>query len=379
MQIMSNQTTTKLIYNFQLVAMPLHAALVGFRSDISPSSLEPSLPSTSSFQNVFDPKLAAYLLDSDVGESPAELELSALFQRFGIVVNGSGCEAAAARRNSWELGKVAKVGSLCHQELKGLLKLCPILLSEMKRREGTLRLYHTLELPVAGLLAAMEARGVDADEAALTETSAAVDRRIAEVAALAQRLAGCRFNLASPDQVSSLLFSTLGIRHPSRAATEAAAEAGTSTESQTKRPSRHLSTSEEDLLLIKDLHPVVPLILEFRALSKIAGTYIAGLKPFLRVRGAAEMRQRHVPTAAQPLQQQSAHSSSSRGSRLIGSVTAVHANWNQTTVRTGRLSCSRPNLQNIPNRQTIGGIDINVRRAFRAAPGSVAVYVDVVR
>ena len=46
--------------------------------------------------------------------------------------------------------------------------------------------------------------------------------------------------------------------------------------------------------------------------------------------------------------------------------TSIHANWNQTVVRTGRLSCSRPNLQNVPNRQSVGGMEINMREMIRA-------------
>ncbi len=55
--------------------------------------------------------------------------------------------------------------------------------------------------------------------------------------------------------------------------------------------------------------------------------------------------------------------------QLRGQSVRVHANWQQTVVRTGRLSCTKPNLQNIPNEQNVAGLVINVRSAFKASPG----------
>jgi len=105
-------------------------------------------------------------------------------------------------------------------------------------------------------------------------------------------------------------------------------------------------------LKIKDLHPLVGMILEYRSLSKVLGTFISGLKPFMYqstpVRGITSSQKRSTGETA---------------------VMTIHANWNQTQVLTGRLSCSRPNLQNIPNTtKTSSGLVLNPRGFFHPHP-----------
>jgi DNA polymerase I-like protein with 3'-5' exonuclease and polymerase domains len=116
------------------------------------------------------------------------------------------------------------------------------------------------------------------------------------------------------------------------------------------------------------------MILSFRSLSKISTTYISGLRPFIL--------RREKKLVSQGIHSTQVDSSKNANQNFFDSGTdrkkqknsaevcsRVHANWNQTTVRTGRLSCCRPNLQNIPNQQTVGGLDIVVRTAFKASQG----------
>jgi DNA polymerase-1 len=216
----------------------------------------------------------------------------------------------------------------------------------------------------------MEVRGIDVDTTALARLSDDVARKTKEIVESANSVVGQTINLASPDQVAALLYETLGLPAPKNTALPAGSSSmGTGACAGmvknfgdlggTKKGLRHASTSEEDLLKIRTMHPIVDMILEFRALSKIAGTYVSGLQTFVRKRTAGELAAVGI-----------SNSSMSSG------PSSIHANWNQTVVRTGRLSCSKPNLQNIPNFQTVGGIPIDVRGAFTASQGRLLLGAD---
>ena len=120
-------------------------------------------------------------------------------------------------------------------------------------------------------------------------------------------MAGETFNLNSPFQLGDILFEKLGL------------PAG-------KKTKRGYSTSADILERIKDKHPIVPAVLEYRTLSKLKSTYIDGLIPLINENDGK-----------------------------------VHAHFNQTVTTTGRISCTEPNLQNIPVRQEMGR---QLRKAF---------------
>ncbi|MBR6585495.1 MAG: DNA polymerase I, partial [Firmicutes bacterium] len=131
-------------------------------------------------------------------------------------------------------------------------------------------------------------------------------------------LAGTKFNINSPAQLGEILFETLQL--PSG-----------------KKTKRGYSTSADILEKIKDNHPVVPAVLEYRNLTKLNSTYVEGMKP------------------------------------LISSESKIHAHFQQTVTATGRISCTEPNLQNIPIRQELGR---NLRKAFEAEEGYTLVGAD---
>ncbi|MGN0709344.1 MAG: DNA polymerase, partial [Anaerovoracaceae bacterium] len=130
--------------------------------------------------------------------------------------------------------------------------------------------------------------------------------------------AGEEFNINSPVQLSHILFEKLGL------------PAG-------KKTKRGYSTSAEVLEKLRDKAPVVDHILEFRTVTKLKSTYVDGLKP------------------------------------LISSDGKIHAHYQQTVAATGRLSCTEPNLQNIPVRSELGRI---LRKAFNAGEGCVFTGAD---
>jgi DNA polymerase I len=194
-------------------------------------------------------------------------------------------------------------------------------LRELLRREDLERLYESLELPLVPVLVAIERAGVRVDGAALGAQSQHVERELAGLSARIFEIAGGEFNIGSPKQLAEVLFDRLQLpalkRNP-----------------KTKAPSTAVDVLEELALA----HDLPRLILEWRALSKLKGTYIDALPQLV-----------HPETGR------------------------VHTCFNQAVAATGRLSSSDPNLQNIPIRTPLGR---EIRRAFVADPGHVLISAD---
>lgn len=164
-----------------------------------------------------------------------------------------------------------------------------------------------MEMPFAAVLANMELAGLRTDTTYLREFGARLGLRIAELERQVYELVGTHdYSLQSPRQLAVLLFDVLGL-------------------SPTKKTKTGLSTDVESLEAIQNQHPVVPLILEHRQLTKIKGTYADSLV------------------------------------RYVASDGKIHPTFLQTGTSTGRISCVEPNLQNIPARTEIGR---EIRQAF---------------
>jgi DNA polymerase I len=189
------------------------------------------------------------------------------------------------------------------------------------RREDLEGLYESLELPLIPVLVAIERAGVRVDGTALGAQSQHVERELAGLSARIFEIAGGEFNIGSPKQLAEVLFDRLQLpalkRNP-----------------KTKAPSTAVEVLEELALG----HDLPRLILEWRALSKLKGTYIDALPQLV-----------HLVTGR------------------------VHTCFNQAVAATGRLSSSDPNLQNIPIRTALGR---EIRRAFVADPGHVLISAD---
>ena len=184
--------------------------------------------------------------------------------------------------------------------------------------QGLEEVLYNIELPLIEVLAAMEVAGVCVEPEFLDEFGTELKGKIDELAAAIYESAGQEFNINSPAQLGEILFEKLGL--PSG-----------------KKTKRGYSTSADVLEKIKDKHEIVPLILEYRNLAKLNSTYVEGMKP------------------------------------LIGEDKKIRAHFQQTIVATGRLSCTEPNLQNIPVRQELGRM---LRKAFTASPGHTLVGAD---
>ena len=172
-------------------------------------------------------------------------------------------------------------------------------------------LYHEVELPLVDVLIDMEKEGVRIDVAALKEYSSQLAVEREEMERKIYELAGEEFNISSPKQLGEVLYEKLKVTDkPPRTAT------------------KQYSTAEDVLTKLADRHPVIPLILEYRSVTKLMGTYLDSFP------------------------------------KLINPATGrLHTVYNQTVTATGRLSSSNPNLQNIPIRTERGR---EIRRAFVA-------------
>ena len=194
-------------------------------------------------------------------------------------------------------------------------------LSPMLEAEQLDGVYRELERPLVPVLAAMELAGVRVDPLALDSQAKHVERELARLSAQIYELAGESFNINSPPQLSKILFDKLQLPTLKR-----------------NVKTRTASTSVEVLDELALSHDLPRLILEWRALQKLKGTYIDALP------------------------------------QLINPDTGrVHSCFNQAVAATGRLSSSDPNLQNIPIRTELGR---EIRRAFVADAGHVLISAD---
>jgi DNA polymerase-1 len=212
-------------------------------------------------------------------------------------------------------------------------------------------LLYDIEIPLSMLLSKMESVGVSIDAVLMDEYLRKVESRIAEITTRAREMTSQpALNLGSSDQVSRLLYDHLKLPLPSQ-------HTGTSGSKARKHP----STSEAELNRLLDKHPVVELILTYRALSRVQTSTIEGIKTFLVEYGKG----------AQPLSKPlpSFMNRSRESDVMAGPVYRLHAWWNQTNAATGRLSCSKPNLQAIPTAKSIDNVEMDLRSLFVASPG----------
>lgn len=206
-------------------------------------------------------------------------------------------------------------------ETAGLLaafpKLCGRLAREIEQN-GQQELLHGMEIPLALVLADMEREGFEVDGPGIRAFGEALDTQIETLQAAIYEEVGYAFNLHSPKQLGEALFVKLGLPHG-------------------KKTKTGYSTNAEVLEKLRPVHPAVDMLLQYRTLSKLKSTYCDGLL------------------------------------KVLGPDGRIHSSFNQTETRTGRISSTEPNLQNIPVRQELGR---ELRRFFRAREGWTLVDAD---
>ena len=179
-------------------------------------------------------------------------------------------------------------------------------------------LYYDIEIPCLFSLYEMEKYGIQVNKVALIEFGKKLESDIASLEKNIYELAGKEFNINSTKQLGEVLFKDLGLK------------AG-------KKTKTGYSTSVDVLEKLSKEHPIVPQILEYRSLTKLNSTYVAGLLPYIKEDGR------------------------------------IHGKFNQTVTATGRISSTDPNLQNIPTRTELGR---EIRKVFVPAEGYIFLDAD---
>ena len=200
----------------------------------------------------------------------------------------------------------------------GLVEPVRAVLSNQLVASGLLELHDELELPLVPILAEMERVGILLDRDALVAISAEMQARIGALEGEVHDRAGHPFNLGSTQQLATVLYDELGLA------------AG-------RKTKLGRSTDADSLEALREEHPVVDLVLEWRQLTKLKSTYVDALP------------------------------------QLCDADGRVHTSFNQAVAATGRLSSADPNLQNVPIRTEWGQ---RIRRAFVAGPGRLLVSAD---
>jgi DNA polymerase-1 len=265
----------------------------------------------------FSTFLAAYLLGAG-SRDPRLEDLAREFLEVNLVSTEQllGVGRAARKPADVEVGEAAEFAA---RRAEAILNLRPRLEAEM-RNLGVDYLFHEIELPLAGVLADMESEGVAIDVPYLKEMQDELGAQMAAIESEVEQVAGQKFNLNAPQQLAKVLFEDLRL------------QVG-------KRTKTGYSTDADTLEALRDKHPIIGLILDYRQLSKLKSTYVDAL-----------------PQLVDPL--------SGR----------VHTSFGQASTATGRLSSSNPNLMNIPIRTELGQ---RIRRAFKAGrPDHVMVSAD---
>ncbi len=240
----------------------------------------------------FDTALAAY----DLNPSQADYAVSKLATTFlGLSVEDG--DAAACAEALWHLK--------------------PVLETELEKQEMT-QLYRTIELPLCPVLYRMEKAGVSIDRQQLAQFGEMLASRIEKCEKLIFGYAEGSFNINSTKQLGELLFDKLGLP-------------------PVKKTKTGYSTNADVLEKLKDKHPIIPAIMDYRMLTKLKSTYADGLM------------------------------------KRICDDGRIRTTFQNLVTATGRLSSTEPNLQNIPVRTELGA---EIRKMFVPKPGCVLVDAD---
>lgn len=263
---------------------------------------------------VFDTMLASYLLNPSLSHS-----LDALADRWLKVQTRSYSDLVPKGKTIADVA-IAAVAQYCGSDVHVVQRLLPLQKAAIAESPALRSLLETVELPLEAVLAAMEDEGIRIDEAYLAELSEHLKGELDRLEEAAYEVAGDRFNLGSPKQLSELLFEKLGLNIK-----------------KSRKTKTGYSTDAAVLEKLQGDHPIIDLILEHRTLAKLKSTYVDAL-----------------PT-------------------LVAEDGRIHTDFNQAVTATGRLSSSNPNLQNIPIRTEFSR---QIRKAFLPREGWLLAAAD---
>ncbi|CAH1200021.1 DNA polymerase I [Paenibacillus allorhizoplanae] len=249
----------------------------------------------------FDVLLAAYLLDP----TESNLSLSGLSVKYGLP-SVKADEDVFGKGAKFRLPELAALSDHVGRKAMAMARMVPVLRDELEKSEMH-QLFYELELPLSGVLAEMEMRGIAVDAEGLKTLGVELGKQLDTIMSSIYKLAGVEFNINSPKQLGEVLFEKLGLP-------------------ASKKTKTGYSTDAEVLERLAPYNEVVGQILHYRSLAKLQSTYVEGLLKEVR------------PETGK-----------------------VHTYYRQTIAATGRLSSQFPNLQNIPIRLEEGR---KIRKVF---------------
>jgi DNA polymerase I len=255
----------------------------------------------------YDTMIAAYLLEYNLKEDVAYLA-----NDFGYGIEFR--ENLYPKKGELDLEKITNMAVL---KAKFIYETRKEMLDKLEK-EQLLELFYDIEMPLSNVLGSMEYNGINVDRQKLIDMGEEIKLKIEFVSQTIYNYVGSEFNISSPIQLGEILFEKLGLPHG-------------------KKGKTGYSTAVDVLEKLKNKHPVIEAILEYRMLTKLHSTYIEGL----------------IAT--------------------ISSDEKIHTIYTQTLTRTGRLSSIEPNLQNIPIRHEYGRL---IRKAFIPSRDSIIVSSD---
>ena len=261
----------------------------------------------------YDMLLAAYLNDAQIAKSEFKVICSSFNYNeldYDEHVYGKGAKKALPEENIY--------ASHVTKKALAIFKLKDTILNKLKEN-NQLDLLNELEIPLSSVLAKMEYRGILVDQNELQKQKKDLSFRIKTLEDKIYLLAGRKFNLNSPKQLGEILFVDLGL------------------DTGKKTKGKSYSTSAEVLNELKDAHPIVNEILDYRQLAKLYSTYIEGIE------------------------------------QSLFEDSKVHTIYAQALTATGRLSSLEPNLQNIPIRTEEGR---QIRKFFKADENAYLMSAD---
>ena len=248
---------------------------------------------------VFDTMIAGYLTNYDVKD-----DISIIGRSFGYKINDY-LEDYGSIKRPIDVG-LDKLKEIIGTKAKFIYESKDDLISKIEEF-GEVELFNNIEMPLVRVLADMELTGIKVDRDYLEEVKTELENSMITIEKEIYDLAGCEFNIMSPQQLADILFVKLGIPYPKRV------------------KNNKYSTSKDILDKIRFVNPIVDKVLEYRMLSKLYSNYAVGLLSEIRDDGR------------------------------------IHTIFTQTLTRTGRLSSISPNLQNIPARDDYARM---IRKAF---------------
>ncbi len=264
---------------------------------------------------VFDTMVASYVLRADGQHNLDALAVGMLNYRMISYEDMTGKGRTQKAITEVPLEKLAEYSA---EDADITLRLYGLMKKNL-REQGLLKLCEEMEFPLIEVLVRVEATGVSLDTEHLAGMSKEMERQLQNLVKEIHHDAGQSFNINSTQQLSDILFTKLGL--PAQ-----------------KKTKTGLSTDVSVLEALREAHPIVEKLLEFRQLTKLKSTYVDALPSLINPRTGR-----------------------------------VHTSYNQTVAATGRLSSSDPNLQNIPIRSETGR---QIRAAFVPSKGNLLLSAD---